>query len=386
MQNPAVSFVVPCYKLAHLLPECINSILSQSFRDIEVLIMDDCSPDNTGEVAHSFNDSRVRYIRNDSNLGHLGNYNKGINLSRGTYIWLISADDRLRRPYALERYVKLMADHPEVGYVFCPGVGLVGGAETTLLQTYYYGADDIIFDGREFIATVLRKSSGLLSPSVMVRRDCYERISMFPLDLPHQGDMYLWFIWALEYDVAYLSDAMVNYRSHDLNMMKDFVRRLPKIVFTDEVNVLWRTKMKSEQKGFGVLTRQIEYSISNKYSAAAAFAIYGEGSVPWGMSIAECREALRTNTATMLEYRRLRSNFYARLADRHWLHSAFQDARKYYALAIRDNWRMPRIWAKLLLALMGRVGRSVRVVIWQWKFGPNTPSSDRGAAPVGDDR
>ena len=93
---PTVSFVVPCYRLAHLLAECVNSILSQTFTDFEVLIMDDKSPDNTAEVANSFKDPRVRYIRNDPNLGALKNYNHGIALSRGKYVWLISADDYLR--------------------------------------------------------------------------------------------------------------------------------------------------------------------------------------------------------------------------------------------------------------------------------------------------
>ena len=106
--NPTVSFVVPCYKLAHLLGECVDSILGQTYRDFEVLIMDDCSPDNTAEVAQSFTDPRVRHVRNEPNLGHLRNYNKGIELARGKYVWLISADDRLRRPYVLERYVRCL--------------------------------------------------------------------------------------------------------------------------------------------------------------------------------------------------------------------------------------------------------------------------------------
>src|SRR5438477_10603599 len=114
MSNPTVTFVVPCYKLAHLLPDCLRSILSQSFGDFEILVMDDCSPDHTGEVARSFKDSRVRHVRNDPNLGHLHNYNKGIALARGAYIWLISADDCLRRPYVLERYVQQMDRHPSV--------------------------------------------------------------------------------------------------------------------------------------------------------------------------------------------------------------------------------------------------------------------------------
>src|SRR5262245_24068741 len=113
--NKKVSFVVPCYNLAHLLSECINSILSQTYEDFEVLIMDDCSPDQTPAVAQSFRDSRVKHIRNEKNLGHLRNYNKGIELSCGKYVWAISADDCLRRPYALERYIKVMEECPEIG-------------------------------------------------------------------------------------------------------------------------------------------------------------------------------------------------------------------------------------------------------------------------------
>src|SRR6267378_796708 len=119
--HPKVSFVVPCYRLAHLLPECINSILSQTFVDFEILIMDDCSPDDTPKVAQSFQDPRVRHVRNEPNLGHLRNYNKGIDLALGKYVWLISADDYLRRPYVLRRYIDLLDRHPHVGYAFCSG-------------------------------------------------------------------------------------------------------------------------------------------------------------------------------------------------------------------------------------------------------------------------
>ena len=118
MNPPTVSFIVPCYKLAHLLPDCVHSILMQTYRDFEVLIMDDCSPDATPQVAQSFQDPRVKHIRNDPNLGHLRNYNHGIGLSRGKYIWLISADDFLRRPYILQRYVELMENHPQIGFTF----------------------------------------------------------------------------------------------------------------------------------------------------------------------------------------------------------------------------------------------------------------------------
>ena len=82
---PTVSYIVPCFKLGHLLPDCVDSILGQSHRDFEIIILDDCSPDDTPAVAARFRDSRVRYVRNTENLGHLRNYNKGIELSRGKY-------------------------------------------------------------------------------------------------------------------------------------------------------------------------------------------------------------------------------------------------------------------------------------------------------------
>src|SRR5882672_1876692 len=149
--NPKVTFVVPCYKLAHLLHECVESILSQSYRDFEVLIMDDCSPDNTVKVAQSFQDPRVKHIRNESNLGHLANYNKGIGLARGNYVWLISADDRLRTSYVLQRYVELMDGHPEVGFVFCPGIGILDGNEVGLVEYSVHGPQDTIFEGHRFL-------------------------------------------------------------------------------------------------------------------------------------------------------------------------------------------------------------------------------------------
>src|SRR4051794_18589574 len=92
MQNAKVTFVVPCYRLAHFLRECVDSILHQSYPEIEVLIMDDQSPDDTGEVARKivadYPDRPVSYILNEQNLGNIGNYNKGIQMAHGRYVWI----------------------------------------------------------------------------------------------------------------------------------------------------------------------------------------------------------------------------------------------------------------------------------------------------------
>ncbi len=137
--DPLVSFVIPCYKLAHMLPDCVNSILKQDYENFEVLVMDNCSPDRTSEVAQSFNDPRVKHIRNETNIGHIRNFNKGIALARGEYVWMLCVDDMLRSPHVLGRYVDLMERNPGVGLVFCRAVDFQGGEEKGIAKWADHG-------------------------------------------------------------------------------------------------------------------------------------------------------------------------------------------------------------------------------------------------------
>ena len=113
-----VDVIVPCYKYAHFLRECVESVLAQPV-DVRVLILDDASPDNTPEVAADLvaRDGRVEYRRHKDNQGHIATYNEGIEWAGGDYLLLLSADD-LVTPGAFGRAVKLMDEHPEVGFTY----------------------------------------------------------------------------------------------------------------------------------------------------------------------------------------------------------------------------------------------------------------------------
>lgn len=87
----SVSIIIPTYNRGYVLGEAINSALSQTYKDIEVIVCDDCSTDNTEEVVKSFNDERITYHRNEVNLGLPENRNVGISLSR--YRWIIMWED-----------------------------------------------------------------------------------------------------------------------------------------------------------------------------------------------------------------------------------------------------------------------------------------------------
>jgi glycosyltransferase involved in cell wall biosynthesis len=358
MQNPTVSFVVPCYKLAHLLPECINSILSQSFRDIEVLIMDDCSPDNTVEVAQSFRDPRVKHIRNDPNLGHLRNYNKGIALARGRYIWLISADDYLFRDYVLQKYVDLLGQHPNVGYTFCPGVsagsGVGNGLKDWVLHgQLVHGKSDRIFKGHILLKKLLRGNT-IVAASVLVRRECYEKISLFPLDMPWAGDWYLWCLFALHFDVGYFADPMVCYREHELSMTNKLWKEAVEACCEEEVVIPWTIKRNAEALGFQDVSKHCLEAVAGIYARSLVSKRY-EMSRP-SLSLEQFENSLLRNTENEKERNWLRARVFAEMASSYYWNGDRLLAKQYYNLSVKmDPWIM-KVYVKRLLLSLGRPG------------------------------
>lgn len=355
--NPTVSFIVPCYKLAHLLPECVNSILAQTYRDFEILIMDDCSPDNTAEVARSFTDPRVIHVRNQPNLGHLRNYNKGIRMARGKYIWLISADDCLRRDYALERYVRVMEEHPNVGYVFCAGCALSDHTETGVIRSSMYRREDGIFPGREFLLDLL-KGNFILAASGMARKECYEKVSYFPEDMPYGGDWYLWCVYALHYDVAFFADAMVNYRVHDLSMSTIMAQKDMRAIFADILGVPSRMRREGERIGNAAIVERCRETIIGQYAdCLSAKEIRDRKSQ---ISIKEFEESLAAFTDSADEQREIRRRVFCGAGDRFCWDGRFAESASMYRRALALSPWMPAVWLKLALLKTGNVGARVR--------------------------
>src|SRR5829696_6977365 len=111
--TPLVSVVIPCYNQAHFLEEAIESVLAQSYKDFEIIVIDDGSTDDTGEVAGRY--PRVRLFRQD-NQGLAAARNAGLWRSKGEYLVFLDADDRLL-PWALEVGLKHLRAHPECAFV-----------------------------------------------------------------------------------------------------------------------------------------------------------------------------------------------------------------------------------------------------------------------------
>ncbi|RYF88859.1 MAG: glycosyltransferase family 2 protein, partial [Chitinophagaceae bacterium] len=117
--TPKVSVLVPTYNYAHYLPETLRSALEQTFTDFELVVVDNCSTDNTAELMATYKDDpRVIYHRNDANIGIVGNFNRCLELARGEYIKFLCADDKFA-PGMLETYVRIMDEMPGVSLITC---------------------------------------------------------------------------------------------------------------------------------------------------------------------------------------------------------------------------------------------------------------------------
>jgi glycosyltransferase involved in cell wall biosynthesis len=368
MQVPTVSFVVPCYKLGHLLSECIRSILSQTYPHFEVLIMDDCSPDNTEEIAKSIRDPRVKYIRNEQNLGLLDNFNKGIGLSRGKYVWIISADDYLRRTYILGRYVKLMELNPNVGYTLCPGVTVKNGQETGVEGCY--GRRNRIVKGHVFLKTLLEWNR-VMAPSAMARRECYERIDVFPrnvmwagvrVDMSWVADWYSWCLFSLSFDVGYFAEPMVCYRIHDLAITNSLTQQenVGRCAAAD-IAVPWLVRQKALELGERKVARDCLRAIAHQYAAHRASKQYRSGTS--SMTTDQLEESLCRSTDNEGERDWIRARVSEAMGDKSFWHGDLVAARKLYLLALQRDWRMMKVRFKLILLLLGTPGKHIRTLL-----------------------
>jgi len=111
--TPLFSVVIPCYKVANYIGDCLESVLAQTFKSFEIICVDDGSPDTTVEIIKQYSDDRIRVIH-QINRGLSGARNTGINATRGIFIALLDADD-LWHPTKLEAHFKHLQSNPDVG-------------------------------------------------------------------------------------------------------------------------------------------------------------------------------------------------------------------------------------------------------------------------------
>lgn len=131
--SPIVSIVMTTYGCADFVSKTIDSILNQTLTDIELIIVDDCSPDNTKDIINAYTDPRINFIQNEINIGVSRSRNKGIAVANGRYIAPCDHDD-ISMPDRLEKQVAYLEKHEEIALLATEAKIYVHGKEYKLHQ------------------------------------------------------------------------------------------------------------------------------------------------------------------------------------------------------------------------------------------------------------
>ena len=208
--GPLVTVVIPCYNQAHFLGEAIESVLSQSYKNFEVIVVDDGSTDNTAEVAERYGE-RVRVVRQE-NQGLSGARNSGLGEAEGEYVVFLDADDRLL-PGALATGLQHLDAHTECAFV--SGYCKVMAADGSPLGVWrHHPADE-----DPYIA-LLRKCYIPAHSAVMYRRWVFASVGGFDTSLEACEDYEHYLRVARKFPIYHHGEPIVECRRHGANMTR----------------------------------------------------------------------------------------------------------------------------------------------------------------------
>jgi glycosyltransferase involved in cell wall biosynthesis len=207
--EPLVSVVIPAYNAEKYVAEAVDTVLAETYDNIEVIIVDDGSTDQTAERVKPFlEDPRVKYIR-QPNAGPAAARNRAIRETRGELIAFLDADDRWE-PRKLERQVPLFRN-PKVGMVYCP-------------------ADEFTEDGRDIPSTAALEArrgrafwdillgNFVVLSSAVVRKSCIENVGDFDPSLPTAEDTEFYARVTHDYELDYVDEPLFQRRLHGENL------------------------------------------------------------------------------------------------------------------------------------------------------------------------
>lgn len=220
MLKPIVTVLIPCYNYAHYLPQCVRSVLDQTNVDIDVLVVDDASTDNSRDVASDLakQDSRIRLVSLPGNIGMVPAINHGLNRVIGDYLVKLDADDLLT-PGSLQRSLSFFERHPQVGFVYGRPRHFTGDAPP---KARIDMSSWTVWPGDRWIELRYRRAYNCISqPEVVIRMSALRQAGMYNQGLPHTSDLEMWLRLAAIAPVGRINRADQGYyRVHHNSMQR----------------------------------------------------------------------------------------------------------------------------------------------------------------------
>lgn len=313
--------IIPLYKSAAYIGATLDSVLNQTHNDLEVLCVDDCSPDNTAEIVEAYvkKDERVRYLKHAENRGAPSyGRNTGLKHMKGEYVTFLDHDDAFL-PTKLEELIKAM-DREEVDFI-CSNIYLLNN-QTGKQDGTAWG--EIEGDPKRYFAKRLLKGNFVPPNSTLIRRRVFERVSEFDTGLKGSDDFDLWYRIARQFPCTIYPKPLATWRylneksisANDILMLKDeanFYRKILEQEGSDGVR--WQeTERQEAERG---LVRNLKY-LGNRYliqgdylEAGRYYQQAGISKMVWGVKLAPwlVRFAYQQKKRKASKFRPLELNF-----------------------------------------------------------------------------
>ncbi len=211
--DPAVSICIPTYNYGRYLSDALDSALAQTFADIEIVVVDNCSDDGTPELVSEYcrRDGRVVFHRNAGNIGMTGNFNRAMELARGKYVKFLCADDVLASG-CVERLVEAMEANPGVALAACKREIFRTGRP--VFRSNPKGIRARVTAGTQAIRDCFFVRNYIGEPTAVLFRKS-DVVSGFDDRYYQALDVDMWFRLLENGSLAYIDDALCGVREHD---------------------------------------------------------------------------------------------------------------------------------------------------------------------------
>ena len=209
--HPEISVLLPVYNAEKYLGETLQSLLNQTFKNFEIVLMDDGSTDRSVEIAEKFQDPRIKIYRNPENLGLVATLNRGLELSTGEFIARIDADD-IALPERLEKQLSFMKTHPDC---------ILLASDRALIDENGIALPSFTSQPRdpEIISWKLLTGNFITHPSVMLKKSLLPQ-NLFQEDYKHAEDYAAWLTICNLGTFQFLNERLIKYRLHPKSISK----------------------------------------------------------------------------------------------------------------------------------------------------------------------
>lgn len=244
MASPSISVLMPNYNHARFLPEALKSVLEQSYRPTEVIVIDDASTDDSIAVLEEFarREPAIRLIRNETNRGVIANLNRLIGEAAGDYLQFVAADDIIL-PGIYEKSIRLLERHPEAG--LCSGLSTIidaEGRDQGVLTSSMVANEATYLSPEQVRSALLSLNYHIPAGTVVYRRQAVLDAKGFVPDF-QLADYFLILVVSLKHGACFIPEMMAAWRrietgfgmtySSDLEVMSRVIRRGAELMRSD---------------------------------------------------------------------------------------------------------------------------------------------------------